>query len=214
MLDPLSLLSIGLAFFVIAVSPGPATLSNATIAMSRGRKASLVYGAGLSLGLLFWGIIAASGMGAILQSSVYLLMALKVFGGMYLLWLAFLSGKSALNPSDSKITEVDSRVSNKEWLIRGFILNISNPKTVIAWMAALSVGMGANDGILSLTAGVIVCTLVGFAVNAMYSLCFSLSGIMYGYQKASRWINGIAAGLFALSGVALFRSALKDNPQI
>ncbi len=83
----LSLLNIGLAFFVIAVSPGPANISNATIAMSLGRKISLIYGAGLSVGLVFWGLVAASGFGMILQSSVYLLMTLKVFGGLYLLWL-------------------------------------------------------------------------------------------------------------------------------
>jgi threonine efflux protein len=55
MIDLFSLFSIGLAFFAIAVSPGPANISNATIAMSQGRKTSLVYGAGLSTGLVFWG---------------------------------------------------------------------------------------------------------------------------------------------------------------
>ena len=50
-----SLFSIGLAFFVIAISPGPANISNAMVAMSQGRKISLIYGAGLSIGLVFWG---------------------------------------------------------------------------------------------------------------------------------------------------------------
>ena len=48
-----SLFSIGLPFFVIAASPGPANISNTTVAMSRGRKVSLIYGAGLSIGLAF-----------------------------------------------------------------------------------------------------------------------------------------------------------------
>ncbi|WBA13676.1 hypothetical protein [Salinivibrio proteolyticus] len=38
MTDVLSLVSIGFAFFVVAVSPGPANISNATVAMSKGRK--------------------------------------------------------------------------------------------------------------------------------------------------------------------------------
>lgn len=91
-----SLFSIGLAFFVIAISPGPANISNAMVAMSQGRKISLIYGAGLSIGLVFWGIIAASGLGIILQSSIYLLMTLKIFGGLYLIWIAFLSAKEAI----------------------------------------------------------------------------------------------------------------------
>lgn len=36
MIDLVSLASIGMAFFVVAVSPGPANISNATVAMSHG----------------------------------------------------------------------------------------------------------------------------------------------------------------------------------
>ncbi|GLX77341.1 threonine efflux protein [Thalassotalea insulae] len=211
MIDLFSLLSIGLAFFVIAVSPGPANISNATIAMSKGRRTSLIYGAGLSTGLVFWGIIAASGMGTILQSSVYLLMALKIFGGIYLLRLAYLSGKETMKPNSVSIEMIDDKVSGKSWFFRGVIMNISNPKTVIAWMAALSVGLEANDGTLSLIAGLVICMVVGFATNAMYSICFSYCGVMNWYQRASRWINGATSFLFSIAGIGLLRSAFNRS---
>ena len=203
MVDLLSLLSTGLAFFVIAVSPGPATISNATIAMSYGRKPSLIYGAGLSPGLFFWGLIAASGMGAVLQSSLYLLMTLKVLGGLYLLWLAFLSARSAYKPSIEQKVVADQ----KRWFLRGLLLNISNPKTVIAWMAALSVGLNANDDIYAIAAAVAVCVFVGFLTNALYSILFSINGMMKGYQHCQRWVSGTVAGLFTVAGFGLIRSA-------
>jgi len=210
-IDLISLLSIGIAFFVIAVSPGPANISNATIAMSKGRRTSLIYGAGLSTGLVFWGIIAASGMGAILQSSIYLLMTLKVFGGLYLLRLAYLSVKETMKPNSANIEIINENVSGKNWFFRGVIMNISNPKTVIAWMAALSVGLGSNDGILSLVSGLVVCMIVGFATNAMYSICFSYRGVMKWYQRASRWINGVTSFLFSIAGIGLLRSAFNRS---
>ncbi|TVV45902.1 LysE family translocator [Thalassolituus sp. C2-1] len=203
----LSLLNIGLAFFVIAVSPGPANISNATIAMSLGRKISLIYGAGLSVGLVFWGLVAASGFGVILQSSVYLLMTLKVFGGLYLLWLAFLSAKAAVNPDSQSVQAESSSTSYAGWFVKGVVLNVSNPKTVVAWMAALSVGLGANDSTAFLMSGVLVCIGVGFATNALYSIIFSFNGVMAWYQHASRWINGAVSGLFAVAGAGLIRSA-------
>ena len=92
-------------------------------------------------------------------------------------------------------------------------MNISNPKTVIAWMAALSVGLGSNDGILSLVSGLLVCVIVGFATNATYSICFSYRGVMNCYQRASRWINGIASFLFAFAGVGLLRSAINRSSE-
>lgn len=207
MIDLWSLLSIGLAFFVIAVSPGPANIANATIAMSKGRSTSLIYGAGLSTGLVFWGLIAASGMGAVLQSSVYLLMALKIFGGLYLLRLAYFAARETMKPNASSSELIEENISGISWFFRGVIMNISNPKTVIAWMAALSVGLGSNDGMLSLALGLVVCIIVGFATNAMYSICFSYQGVMNWYQGASRWINGVASLLFATAGFGLIRSA-------
>jgi len=45
MIDLICLASTTVAFFIIAVSPGTANISNATIAMSHGRKESLIYGA-------------------------------------------------------------------------------------------------------------------------------------------------------------------------
>lgn len=212
MIDILSLITIGFAFFIVAVSPGPANISNATVAMSRGRKVSLVYGAGLSTGLFLWGIVAASGMGVILQGSIYMLMLLKIIGGLYLLWLAYLSFKSSFN-SAPKISQNEAKETGyRKWFLRGFILNSSNPKTVVAWMAALSVGMGSSNDLFSLVAAVLTCMLVGFFVNAMYSILFSIDGVMSGYQKVGHWIDRLVSGMFALAGLGLVRSAFNQNP--
>ena len=80
MIDFFSLASIVLTFFIVAVSPGPATLSNAIVAMQNGRREGLIYGVGLSCGLAFWGLVAASGMGVVLQSSVYLILETNFTG--------------------------------------------------------------------------------------------------------------------------------------
>lgn len=204
----LSLASSGLAFFIVAISPGPATLSNATIAMSHGRRPSLIYSLGLSTGLLFWGIVAATGMGAVLQGSLYVLMTLKVLGGLYLLWLAWQSARSALggeSPQRETVGDGDQR-----WFLRGLILNLSNPKSVIAWMAALSVGLGPNAGLALVVGATAICVCVGFAVNALYSLVFSVSGMMRAYQQARRRINAAVSLLFTAAGVGLIRSAFVD----
>ena len=203
MIDLSSLASIGLTFFVLAVSPGPATISNATVAMSFGRKTGLIYGAGLSCGLGFWGLVAATGMGAVLQSSLHLLMILKVLGGLYLLWLAFLSARSAWQSG----TESGVVLAKQSWFLQGLLLNMSNPKAVLAWMAALSVGLDSGGGIHALVAATAVCIAEGIVVYALYSGLFSIGGVMRGYQRCRHWVNGAAAGLFTVAGFGLIRSA-------
>lgn len=203
MTDIVSLGATGLAFFVVAVSPGPANISNAAIAMSHGRMVSLVYGLGLSCGLVFWGLIAASGMGAVLQGSLHVLMILKVLGGVYLLWLAFLSGRAAwrVGPEPRVVP------GGKRWFLRGLLLNMSNPKSVIAWMAALSIGLDSSDGPAAVLAATAVCIGVGFLNNALYSVLFSLDGMMRAYRRCRRWIDGAVAALFSAAGLGLIRSA-------
>jgi threonine/homoserine/homoserine lactone efflux protein len=210
-MDFVSLLVIALAFFVVAVTPGPANISNAIIAMSMGRATSLIYGAGLSAGLVIWGIVAASGLGAVLQSSVYLLTILKLLGGLYLLWLAYSTARTSFRLEEQHQRPISAEMEATKWFFRGFVLNISNPKTVIAWLAALSVGLDSGDGISALLVAVVVCVVVGFATNAMYSLVFSVRGMMQIYQRISHWINRLAAAFFAIAGLGLIRSAFRSQ---
>ncbi len=203
MIDYTTLLAVGVSFWVIAASPGPANISNAAIAMRHGRRASLIYGLGLSVALVIWGTLAATGMGAVLQASAWLLAVLKVLGGCYLLWLAWQSGRSALRKEAAEVGEIGVG----RWFWRGLILNLSNPKSVIAWMAALSMGLDPADTALSVLLTTLVCVAVAFLNNLSYSLIFSMGGMMAVYRRCRRWIDGASAALFATGGLALIRSA-------
>ena len=198
-----SLLSVALAFFVVTVSPGPANIAVATVAMSSGRRRGLVFATGLSFGLAFWGMVAATGMGAVLQGSATALTILKVLGGLYLLWLAFQSGRSALTRKNA----AHDTPSEGRWFTRGLVLNLSNPKAVVAWMAALSMGLGADDNSADVIAATLVCMALGFVNYAGYAMAFSLPGFMAGYRRLRRWIDGVVAGLFVIAGIGLIRSA-------
>lgn len=208
MIDWTGLATIFAAFFVVAASPGPATLAVSTVSASSGRKSGMLFGAGLALGLAFWGVVAATGLGAVLQTTTQLLILLKVAGGLYLIWLAYGSARSAMQANAHKISlESHAQSGARRWFIRGLVLNLSNPKAVVAWMAALSVGLGSDDGIISLAVATVGCALIGLLIYAAYAAAFSLTSITNGYNKFRRWIDGAVAALFASAGLALIRSA-------
>jgi len=202
MMDPAGLSAIVAAFFVVAVSPGPATVAVATVSMQAGRRQGQMFGYGL--GLAFWGLVAASGMGTVLQGSTNVLTAIKLLGGAYLLWLAFQSSRSVFQDKAVE-TYFDG---NGRWFIRGLILNLSNPKAVVAWMAALSMGMGNDDGITKVAMATLLCGLVGFVIYAGYALVFSRVGIMTKYRRFRRYVDGAVAVFLAVAGIGLIRSAL------
>ncbi|NSX54984.1 LysE family translocator [Parasulfitobacter algicola] len=203
MIDITGLIAIAGAFFIVTVSPGPATIAVATVSMSSGGKNGQIFGLGLSFGLASWGLVAATGMGAVLQGSNYLLTALKLLGGVYLLWLAYQSGRSAVQ----KVTIEQKIDANGRWFIRGLFLNLSNPKAVVAWMAALSMGMDKGDAAGQIVTALVICIGLGFLNYAGYALAFSRSQVMKGYRRFRRLIDGVVAGLFTLAGIGLIRSA-------
>ena len=143
-------------------------------------------------------------MGAVLQASAWLLVVLKVLGGCYLLWLAWQSGRSALRTGDAEVAQIGAG----RWFWRGVILNLSNPKSVIAWMAALSMGLNPDDTTAAVVVTTLVCVAVAFFNNFSYSLVFSMGGMMAIYRRCRRWVEGAAAALFASGGLALIRSAV------
>lgn len=207
------LVAIFAAFFGVAVSPGPATLAVTTVSAASGRRSGMRFGAGLGLGLAFWGIVAATGLGAVLQTTRHLLAALKVAGGLYLLWLAYGSARSAMRGNEASSPRGEGTPpAEGRWFIRGLVLNLSNPKAVVAWMAALSVGLGADDGLGSVAIATSGCMVIGFAIYAAYAAAFSSATVMRGYAGARHWIDGIVATLFALAGFALLRSAFARGP--
>ncbi|MEM9129723.1 MAG: LysE family translocator [Pseudomonadota bacterium] len=200
--------SILVAFFIIAASPGPATLAISTVSAAFGRKSGMVFGTGLAVGLAFWGIVAATGLGAILQASTHLLIALKIAGGVYLLWLAYRSARSAMHSTSGK-QGLDGNVQteNARLFTKGLILNLSNPKAVVAWMAALSVGLGGDNDFASVVVVTLGCAIVGQLIYMAYAAAFSLSVVMDAYITFRRWIDGLVATLFTVAGFALIRSA-------
>ena len=208
MSDLATLLAVGAAFFVVTASPGPGNLAGASVAMAHGRRAGFTFAAGLASGLIFWGFVAALGLGAVLQTSIWALMALKLGGGLYLLWLAWGAARSAARPVAPNLdrTTAEGRAQGR-WYLRGLILNLSNPKAVLAWMAAFSVGVGPADGLGMVVAATGLCIGLTLINAATWAWVFSTGGAMAFYARARRWIDAGVAVFLATAGGALIRSA-------
>jgi threonine efflux protein len=190
-----------LAFFVAAASPGPATLAVSTTAMAAGTRAASFLGVGLAVGLGFWGLVAAAGLGALLVQSSVALTVLRWFGGAYLLWLAIQSARSAIAPDTASASVVHA--SDRQLLLRGLVLNLSNPKAVLAWISILAIGIGSTEDGTTLATTTILCAILGLAIYLGYAVLFSRASVRSGYRRARRAIDGMAAAFFGYSGLKL-----------
>ncbi len=190
-----------LAFLVAAGSPGPATLAVAGTAMAAGRRAGLAIGAGLSIGLAFWGALTALGLGALVIGSPPALVALRIGGGLYLLWLAWKSARAAWTgapPATAGAVDAPLRLA-----LRGLALNLSNPKAALAWAAVIALGLPPGAGPGHLAAIAATCSAIGLLVYVAYALGFAAAPVRRAYARARRAVEAALAAVFAGAGLKL-----------
>lgn len=189
-----------LAFFVAAGSPGPATLACAGAAMAHGRRAGLALGVGLAIGLAFWGGLTAVGLGAIVLGSPAALLALRLLGGAYLIWLAWRSAQSAIAGASTNQPEASPP---KRLVLRGVLLNLSNPKAALAWAAVIALGLPSDAGAWHLSMIAAVCSALGLLIYVAYAIGFALPPIRRAYARGRRWVDGALAAMFGYAGLRL-----------
>ncbi|WP_430448553.1 LysE family translocator [Rhodophyticola sp.] len=197
------------AFFVAAASPGPATLAVSTTAMAGGARAAAFLGLGLAAGLAFWGLVAAAGLGALLVQSSAALTVLRWFGGAYLLWLAWQSARSAITPLAGGADIAP--VAERKLVLRGLMLNLSNPKAVLAWISILALGVGSTDDSSGLALITALCAILGLVIYLAYAVLFSQATIRSGYRRGRRAIDAMAATFFGYAGLKLVLTRPETN---
>jgi len=127
------LISFIFASTLLAFSPGPDNIFVLTQSIVNGKKYGLATVAGLISGCIVHTTLLAFGVSAIITESESLFFAIKLFGAVYLIYLAFKVFKS-----DASIIISENgieRKSTEQLFKQGFIMNVLNPKVSIFFLA-------------------------------------------------------------------------------
>jgi threonine/homoserine/homoserine lactone efflux protein len=157
--------------------------------------------AGLCSGLLFHTAAVALGLAALLAASAHAFTVLKLCGAAYLLWLAW----GAWHTPATLVQGDDSApMSGIQTYVRGVIMNVTNPKVAIFFLAFLPQFVDPEQGgvpvqIMGLGAIFMLATFLTFSTIAWFAASFGES--LRDSAKAQRLLNRAAALVFA--GLAL-----------
>jgi len=127
------LISFVVTSIILAFSPGPDNIFVLTQSIVNGKKYGLATVFGLATGCLVHTTLVAFGVSAIIKENENLFFAIKVFGSLYLLYLAYKVFKS-----DASIILSEEKVDKKSTVKlfkQGFIMNVLNPKVSIFFLA-------------------------------------------------------------------------------
>lgn len=194
------------AYLIATASPGPANLSIMATSMAKGRKAGLYMAFGVVCGSLTWGLLAAFGLSAFMSTYGWLMSALKIAGGFYLFWLAFKACRSALKTDSDFVLNASNDLSSKQYFLRGLAIHLTNPKSIFAWLAIITIGVRPDAPIWVSFVIVGLCWLMGMGVFGGYALAFSTNRMVRIYTSFRRWIEGTTSVVFGLAGLKLLTS--------
>lgn len=155
----------------LALAPGPDNIFVLTQSAMNGRIAGITVTCGLCTGLMFHTAAVAVGVAAIFAASAVAFTALKVVGAAYLIYLAWGAFRStgSIRPEGEGM-----RVTGRRLYLRGVIMNITNPKVAIFFLAFLPQFADPTKGsvtwqIILFGAVFMVVTLVVFGTVAWFS---------------------------------------------
>lgn len=202
----------GLAIgFSIAAPVGPIGILCIRRTLARGRLSGLLTGLGAATADAFYGTLAAAGLTSIAGlASGRPMLALRVCGGLFLLWLAW----STARPRPAGAAEPSATAGQP---VRGLLgaytsalaLTMTNPMTILSF-AAIFAGLGLNPAAGAGRAGAAALVAGVFAGSCLWWLILSGgSGLLRAaLSTKSRWIDLGSGLVLAGFGLTALGSAL------
>jgi threonine/homoserine/homoserine lactone efflux protein len=189
------------AYFIGTASPGPSNLAIMSIAAQQGRRAALAFALGVISGSMFWAMVATAGLSAALIAFSHFIVAVKIVGGLYLLWLAFKASRAALTAKVAASPNANGQAKLGALYGRGVLLHLTNPKAVLVW--ASIVALSSNGSAPAQSAVIPGCAAIGCMVFSGYALLFSMDSARRFYVRVRRVLEGCLAVAFGVAGIRL-----------
>jgi threonine/homoserine/homoserine lactone efflux protein len=125
-----TLAEFALTSLLIELTPGPNMAYLAALALSRGRHPALSAVAGVAVGLMLLGLLAAAGLQAVVIGSPLLYQTIRWAGIAYLLWLAWKTWQPAPQEDPGSAAEFAS-------FRDGLVTNLLNPKAAMFYVVVM-----------------------------------------------------------------------------
>lgn len=127
------LISFVIAVSLLAISPGPDNIFVLMQSVVHGKKYGLATIVGLMTGCIIHTVFLALGVSTIIKNNSFIFFGIKLFGALYLFFLAYKVFKSSSVISIS--TEEIEKKSPVQLFKVGFIMNVLNPKVTLFFLA-------------------------------------------------------------------------------
>ena len=195
---------------LLAIVPGPDNLFVLTQSAIHGRAAGIMLSLGLCTGLIVHTSAVALGVAAIFQTSVVAFTVLKVIGAIYLVYLAVRAFQAS---ADSVELTRRGALSLSALYRRGILMNITNPKVSIFFLAFLPQFVVPEKGAFTQQVFMLGGVFMLVALAVLCVIAMLAAGLGYWFNRspvAQLYLSRLAGVVFI--GLALKLATSKAIP--
>lgn len=185
-----------------AISPGPAVLMSARIGLNEGFRTGVFLAVGIAAGAVFWACMALFGLNLIFAAAPFLLEALKIAGGAFLLWMGWQlwAGARAAIALPKEFPAPRTAVSAL-WL--GIATQLANPKPAVLMSAIFLGTVPPQTPAWQYLALFAVIFAAESLWNSLVARIFSMDRTREAYLRAKPLFDRCFGAMLALLGLKL-----------
>lgn len=204
-----AMLTFALAAFILIVIPGPSVLFSVARALEFGRGGGFASVAGNTAASLVLGVLVAIGVGALVVRSVLLFNIIKYLGVAYVIYLGVQAIRHRKDRPRNAEDELQEQ-SNIKIFWQGFIVGVTNPKSIVFFIAVLPqfVNISAGNPTTQMVVLAIIFTVIAWVSDGAWVL--AAAGARAWFAKTPGRLDtlrGVGGGMMiALGATLLFAS--------
>lgn len=205
--------TVALAHFLALLSPGPDFVLVVKSAVKNNGKNAVGIALGIASANAVYIGLCLMGVGAILAASVPVMIALKIIGGLFLMYLAiqaFRAKKSSYNSlgvSNDLPSGSNKTTFFKEFFI-GFMSGILNPKNLLFYLSLFTVVLTNEVGFSFKLVLAIWMTTVVFLWDVAVIFFLSRGKVRSKFTRVAYYVDKVTGAILGVIGFTIVKSAL------
>jgi threonine/homoserine/homoserine lactone efflux protein len=163
---------------VLVLVPGPAVMLVMQQSLSRGFRSASYVALGVLSADLVWATAASLGVTAVLVASEPAFFTLRLMGAAYLIYIGLRLVFARHDATSAPVGELDDAPQQPRHALsfrRGFLCDMTNPKTVIAFTSVIPQFVGVDAHVLMPTLLGVTFAFLGFLSLLLYAALFGRS---------------------------------------
>lgn len=196
------------------LTPGANMLAVMSASVSNGVTQGILTGLGIAFGGFVWACLAVFGIATVFELFPQLILALRIAGAVYLLWLGFKNLKSAKNSNLGPLKAVETNRTGLGAFRSGFFVTITNPKAALFYGSIFTAFVPADAPLPLLAAIVTMSGLIGVVTYSITAAFFSLKPIVRAFRIANRPISASIGILFCGLGIKVAYDAFRSIQEL